>query len=80
MSEPITDDDTLRDAITALLARFDVGPGNVVGHWVLAYTTSGITDEGDVGADWGYLALAPMPTIVGLCNLTATDAPKHVED
>lgn len=31
MSTPITDDD-LRDQIAALLSRFDVGPGNIVGH------------------------------------------------
>lgn len=80
MTEPITTDGELRAAIAGMLARFDVGPGNVVGHWVLAYTTSGITDAGDFGSNWGYLAHAPLPTIVGLCTLTAADAPREMGD
>ena len=73
MSEPTTSDDDLRDAITELLTRFDVGPGNVVGAWVLAYTTTGITDDGEYGSNWGFVAHAPPPTIIGLCRLVARD-------
>lgn len=78
-NEPLTDEQALEE-ISAILRRMDFSPGNLPGGWVLAYETSGITDEGDVGGNWGDLAQASIPVIVGLCHLVAADAPRHSEN
>ncbi len=74
------DDDQVRERVTDLLREMEFEDGMVATRWVLAYETAGITDNGESGGNWGYIAQAPVPTIVGLCTLTATHAPSHSDD
>lgn len=58
----------LRGRISEALEGYD----QVITSWVLAYETSGITDDGEVGAGWGSVYHASDPTMVGLCRMAAS--------
>lgn len=73
-------DDEAREAITAVLSQMQFEDGMIAGRWVLAYETAGITDDGEAGGNWGYLAQASVPVIVGLAHLVAAHARDYGDD
>ena len=60
--------EALRGRIKDALEGYD----RVVTAWVLAYETSGITGEGELGNGWGSIHYASDPTAVGLCRMVAS--------
>ena len=63
------DHDQLRAAVNDVMSA----QGVTVTSWFIAYETSAIDDDGDVGHAWGAVLSASQPVALGLCRLVARD-------
>lgn len=68
--------DALRGRIKEALEGYD----KVITSWVLAYETSGITGDGELGNGWGSIYHASDPMAVGLCRMVASSIENQEDD